>query len=355
MAERTLVQETASSQATVGRLPITHRGSFIKQFEGAHRSPSIVCFRFWELAVAAGCPYKCSYCFLQATPSYVFGRYPLQGALFENWKDMLQEVESWLAHPVPRLLLIGELQDGLAFDGAYKRFAGRSLTEMLVPLFRRQKQHRLVFLTKSTCMQHLRRMEPTDNVVLSWSVNAETAGRRWERGAPLPSRRLDAAKEMKGLGWPVRLRLDPMIPFDSWRDEYGTVVDSVNEIGPEMLTIGALRASPTLQAHARRNGRDSSVFDLLDKKDPSGFKYRLPFGTQVEMFKFVVDRLDQRRIVAALCKEDKSVWDAVNLEFNGCHCLLGTRDEVVRERWSGRSPHRHESPRNRKGGNGNGG
>jgi hypothetical protein len=73
---------------------------------------------------------------------------------------------------------------------------------------------------------------------------------------------------------------------------------------------------------------------LLDKRDPSGFKYRLPFETQVEMFKFVVDRLDKGRIVPALCKEDRLVWDAIDLEFRGCHCLLGGRDEVALERSS---------------------
>lgn len=332
MAEGILLEETTSSQPSVGRLPISHRGSFIKQFSGLDEGSTIVCFRFWELVVAAGCPFRCSYCFLQATPSYVFGRYPLQGAIFENWKDMLHEVEAWLDHPIPRLLLIGELQDGLAFDGAYKRLCGESLSEMLVPLFRRQKRHRLVFLTKSTCIQYLRRIEPTDRVVLSWSVNAESVGRQWEVGAPLPSKRLAAAKEMKEFGWPIRLRLDPMVPFDGWKDGYGTVIDKINEVGPEMVTIGALRASSTLKAHARRNGRDSSIFDLLDKKDPSGFKYRLPFETQVEMFRFAAERLDKDKIEVALCKEDKSVWDAVGLAFNGCHCLFGESDEVVLER-----------------------
>lgn len=332
MAKRILLEEVTSSQLSLGRLPITHRGSFIKQFSGPDKDSTIVCFRFWELVVAAGCPYQCSYCFLQATPSYVFGHYPLQGALFENWNDMLHEVEAWLDHPIPRLLLIGELQDGLAFDGAYKRLCGQPLSGMLVPLFRRQKRHRLVFLTKSTCIQHLHRIEPTDRVVLSWSVNAEKVGQRWEVGAPLPSKRLAAAKEMKELGWPIRLRLDPMVPFDGWKDGYGAVIDKINELGPEMVTIGALRASATLKAHARRNGRDSSIFGLLDEKDPSGFKYRLPFETQVEMFRFAVERLDKEKIKVALCKEDKSVWDAVGLTFNGCHCLLGENDEVALER-----------------------
>jgi hypothetical protein len=60
----------------------------------------------------------------------------------------------------------------------------------------------------------------------------------------------------------------------------------------------------------------------LSEKDPSGFKYRLPFEKQVEMYRFALERLDKKRIVPALCKEDVSVWKAVGLKFDGCHCLL---------------------------------
>jgi hypothetical protein len=40
------------------------------------------------------------------------------------------------------------------------------------------------------------------------------------------------------------------------------------------------------------------------------------------MYRFVFDRLDKNRITPALCKEDVSVWNAVGLKFDGCHCLL---------------------------------
>jgi hypothetical protein len=87
-----------------------------------------------------------------------------------------------------------------------------------------------------------------------------------------------------------------------------------------------LRASSMgLATAARKNYRPTDLFDYLSEKDPSGFKYRLPFEQQVEMYKFVLDRLDRKRIVPALCKEDVSVWKAVGLKFNGCHCLLEGR------------------------------
>jgi hypothetical protein len=123
-----------------------------------------------------------------------------------------------------------------------------------------------------------------------------------------------------------------MVPYvdgkECWRDGYARAIDRINELGPEMVTIGALRATDKrkLRKEAEKNGRATDLFDYLTEKDPSGFKYRLPFDRQVEMFRFALERLDRRHVVPALCKEDVSVWDALGLKFNGCHCLLQGTD-----------------------------
>jgi hypothetical protein len=132
---------------------------------------------------------------------------------------------------------------------------------------------------------------------------------------------------MQETGWPIRLRLDPMIPYNdaqqSWRDGYAETIERINNLCPEMVTIGALRASSMgLATAARKNDRPVDLFTYLSEKDPSGFKYRLPFEQQVALYRFAIERLDRRRITPALCKEDISVWKEVGLKFNGCHCLL---------------------------------
>jgi DNA repair photolyase len=324
------------------------RSGFIKQFHEQRDGSQIVCFPFWELVCAAGCPFRCSYCFLQATPSYVFGHYPLTGALFANWREMLAELDRWLQHPAPRMLVVGELQDGLVFDAPYRKQVGVSLTEMLIPRFAAQKRHSLLFLTKAVNTRYVEQFSPAPQIVFSWSVNSASAAKRWEKGAPLPEQRFRAAERMKRIGWQVRFRLDPMVPYPDWERDYDETIDHINAIQPELVTLGALRASNTLRAHVRRNGRDDSIFDFLCEKDASGFKWRVSFERQIEMFRFAVDRLNPY-IQVALCKEDVSVWRAVGLEFHGCHCLLSscdalvnTRKDVVQETYissSGTVPH----------------
>jgi len=323
------MEDKGKLMRTRAHAPHISRSSFIKQFHCPEEESGIVCYPFWELVAAAGCPYRCAYCFLQGTLSYVFGRYPLTGAIFSNWRDMLPEVEQWLAHPSPRMMVLGELQDGLAFDGAYKRLAGRSLTEMLIPLFAAQSRHKLLFLTKSVLLRHAKALPPSEQVLFSWSVNAERAAQRWEVGAPSPLRRLEAAKTMKDLGWPVRIRLDPMIPFDGWEQGYSEIIERINDLSPEMVTLGALRASTHLSRHAKAFGRDTSVFDLLTTRDPGGFKRRLPDELHLQMLRFAVERLDRSKVKLALCKEHHSLWSALGLDFQGCNCLLGPGDALA--------------------------
>ncbi len=247
---------------------------------------------------------------------------------------MVAEIKEWLADSTPKMMIAGELQDGLVFDAAYKKVNGKPLTHFIIPLFAAQKRHRLIFLTKSTQIQHALELPPTPQAVFSWSVNAEEVATRWEHGTPLPSERFAAAEKMKKAGWPIRFRLDPMIPYPDWKRGYGEAIKRINSLAPEMVTIGALRATSYrgLRGAAKSNGRDDSIFDYLtEEKDPSGFKYRIPFETQVEMFRFAIGRL-KNGVIPALCKEDKALWKALGLKFDGCHCLLGRNDAIVKER-----------------------
>jgi hypothetical protein len=105
-------------------MKITRRQSdFVRQFSGPG-DKSIVCFKFWQAVVASGCPGECAYCFLQTQTPYRRGLYDLKGTLFESLRDMEPEVREWLRQPIPAGLIVGENQDGLAFERPYKKLLG---------------------------------------------------------------------------------------------------------------------------------------------------------------------------------------------------------------------------------------
>lgn len=107
----------------------------------------------------------------------------------------------------------------------------------------------------------------------------------------------------------------------------------INKIAPEMLTIGALRASNTtsLRRAAEKNGRNGTIFEHIATVDPSGFKHRTEQDFHVKVFQKIKDSLNPS-IALGLCKEDASMWQEIGAKWQGCHCLFGTSDMIAQDR-----------------------
>jgi hypothetical protein len=306
-------------------------GAFIKQFTGAGEN-GIVCFKFWQAVIASGCPGECSYCFLQTQLPYRKGAYDLKGTLFENLPDIVLEAKKWLKQPIPAGLIIGENQDGLAFEQPYKKAIGVSPLELLIPLFNNENSvgHTLIVLSKFTSTYYAEAFGPSPNVVFSWSLSLPSISRDYEKKVASLGARLNKAAEMKKAGYRVRFRLDALAPIPGWERELDEVMSSINEIEPEMLTIGALRASNpvALRRAAESNGRDGGIFDHIATVDPSGFKHRTADDFHVSVFKRI-KLLLRDEVTLGLCKEDMSLWKEVGVRWQGCHCLHGADDPVA--------------------------
>lgn len=318
-------------------MKVTQRRSpFLKQFSGPGAN-AIVCFQFWQAVIASGCPGECAYCFLQTQFPYRTGLYELKGTLFENLPDIVPETIKWLRQDKPAGLIIGENQDGLAFEKPYKTLLGVTPLELLLPLFIGQNPigHTLVILSKFTNTEYAEAFGPSPNVVFSWSLSLPTIGTRYEKKVAPLGLRLEKAALMKKRGYRVRLRLDALAPVPEWEKDLEQIMRAINDIGPEMLTVGALRASNAnaLRRAAAANGRDDSIFDYIDSRDPSGFKYRTGLSFQVQAFRKIKELLDDS-IPLGLCKEHQAVWKAIGLPWQGCHCLHGSQDLITSDRRS---------------------
>lgn len=87
------------------------------------------------------------------------------------------------------------------------------------------------------------------------------------------------------------------------------VMRRINGVGPEMLTIGVLRATnpSVLRKAAEKNGRNGSIFNYISTVDPSGFKHRTEHDFHVSIFCKIKEHLAPG-ISLGLCKEDDSLW-----------------------------------------------
>jgi len=277
---------------------------FIHYFDKTPKG--IICPHFYILAFANGCVYECDYCYLKLTL-----RHWPEPTVFSNTARMFQEIRYWLhTTEKPSVLNAGELADSLLWDKEIQ------LTTNLVPIFAEQKKHKLLLLTKSTNISELAKLTPTPQVIVSFSLNATEVAKKYEKKAPLPEKRLACAQQLKKLGWCVRIRIDPIIPIPNWKEHYLKLIEEVNELAPEIVTLGTLRFFPNLPQYAK----NKDIFKYgVDEKDPDG-RLRLAFDQRMEIYSFFLEGLECPKI--GLCKETEKIHKALGLlgENQSCNC-----------------------------------
>lgn len=309
---------------------------FISLFE---KMPgNVYCPRFFILHHAVGCPYRCSYCFLQNT---------LRGNTSPRWYDnldeMVKEVKDWLEKTEkPSLLNTGELADSYAVSTEYIKH--------VLPLFLAQKKHVLSFLTKSACVPRAildlitdpktgkvpPRPYPAAPVRLGWSINADEVSKRFEPLAAPPQERIAAAKAAKEMGFHVRIRIDPIIPVAGWEEMYDKVIEDVTVVRPDFITIRTLRAQGSLMSWVKRchaanqenpfiaaisqRGPGREIKDIMIK-DGDDKAYRINPETRMAVYRRLGKKLDEKGIPWGLCKETTQVLEQLGKLNHMCNCL----------------------------------
>jgi spore photoproduct lyase len=293
-------------------------GSIITRFEKTPlpKEPNdVVCPHFLELKWATGCPFNCAWCYLQGTLRFQPQR---KKPRLKDMKKVATHVESFLEQVdwYSELLNTGELADSLMWDNN-----GTPFSKFVLSLFKEQKRHKVLFLSKATWVENLLKIEAYAQAIISFSLNADKVARRWEKGAPSVLKRIKAAREVNKAGYKVRIRIDPMVPVSGWDKEYIKLIDLIFEnFIPERITLGSLRG---LQSTIN-NSHDKSWVQYLREK--SNWGKRINFNARYWMYFTIIDYLKRnynyRNI--ALCKETISMWEKLNLDYKKikCNCLL---------------------------------
>lgn len=320
MSPPRVVKSQHQSLHAGGRRSLSHirDGSIITTFDKTPpptQPTHVVCPHFWELKWATGCPYDCAWCYLKGTLRFLPEKTKPR---LKDYSRIQQHVRAFFAQADghAELLNTGELADSLMEERS-----GNPFSKFIVSLFREQQRHRVLFVTKSTNIQHLLRLDHQGCAVVSFSLNEDAVARRWEKGAPTVAERIEAAAQLTRAGYEVRIRIDPMVPVPDWEQQYKSLVDNLfSRFAPTRITLGSLRG---LQSTIN-NAHDKSWVVYLTERSNWGKKVK--FETRLQMYRSLIEHLRHKYgyTDVALCKETIAIWDALGLDHTkiGCNCTL---------------------------------
>lgn len=291
-------------------------GSIVKRFDKTPlpaKLTDVVCPHFLELKWAYGCPFDCAWCYLKGT----FRFQPTKAKpVFKSIEKVEAHTRSFLEEvTTPEILNTGELADSLMGEGLQKPFS-----KFIIPLFEQQDKHKVLFVTKSDNTKHLLEIRPHNNVIVSFSLNADEVAKRWEAGAPSVERRVKAAQELSQAGYEVRVRIDPMVPVQNWQEYYTTFISKIfSQFIPSRITLGSLRGLQT----TINGSTDKSWVQYLTESSNWGKK--IDFNIRYDMYSEIIKQLTQNHNYrnVALCKETMAMWEELGMDYKNikCNCI----------------------------------
>ena len=201
--------------------------------------------------------------------------------------------------------------------------------------FGQQKTGFLYMLTKSDNVDGILNLPHNGHSILTWSLNQAEVSEKYEIGAPAFERRLEAARKVQNAGYRFRIRLDPIVPIDGWKEAYRRTIGKIFEtIAPESVTIGTLRFEEGLYKMRNTFFQSPELVELVDSmvpmfqpkvfpgmRKPKAGNYSFSEGKRAEIFSFAIAEIRKYSdCPIALCKESSSIWNMVGLDLSKCQC-----------------------------------
>jgi spore photoproduct lyase len=295
-------------------------GSIIRRFDktpSPKKPQDVVCPHFLELKWAYGCPYRCAWCYLRGTLRLLVTK---TKPIIKDYDKIRYHVETFFDKTmnsgyIPELLNSGEISDSLMWEDNKAPFS-----KFISSIFDTQTKHKVLFLSKSDRIDNIVQLE-SDNIVPSFTLNADSVASRWERGAPIIKKRIRAARSLSEVGYSVRIRIDPIIPIDNWKKAYISLIDHIfSQLRPERITLGSLRG---LQSTIN-NASDKSWVKYLSES--SNWGKRVNSETRYLIYSAVLAHLKEYYNYSnvAFCKETKDMWNKLSMNHleMKCNCIL---------------------------------
>jgi len=289
----------------------------------------MLCPHFDRLKLASnGCFYQCDWCYLKLTyranQPYITIRV--------QYDEIKRQIQNRICEStLPIMFNSGELADSLSLEhltGAMREF---------IPFFGQSRNGYIFLLTKSDNVDCILDIPHNGHSIITWSMNNDDVSRKYEIGAPGFERRLEAAYKVQQAGYPLRIRIDPVVPFDGWQHAYAdTVARILQKVTPDRITLGTLRFEKgfyTMRRSIFTTGPElpqmmEGMLPMFEpmifegSKKPKVGKYSYTEDKRAEIFDFMIREIRRHSdCTVALCKESANVWNRLGMDLSRCKCV----------------------------------
>lgn len=262
---------------------------------------------YWVFNLSFGCPFDCSYCFLQT-----YANFP--GVILPaNLDDFFEKFDGFYKNiKLPIRIGTGEFCDSLALD----ELTGYS--KKLVAYFK-TKDVLFELKTKSNKIKNLLEIESAPNIVISWSLNPQSIISSEELHTASLDERLTAAKQIQDAGYKIAFHFDPIIHTDNWKKDYSQVLNKLYDklkTPFAWMSLGTLRCFRQLKTAWEERFPQSNIFygELFLGEDK---KLRYPEFIRQEIYQYMLDEIKKydTKTPVYLCMENKNMWDLLGKDF----------------------------------------
>tara|TARA_B100001248_G_scaffold262262_1_gene257064 strand:+ start:3972 stop:4976 length:1005 start_codon:yes stop_codon:yes gene_type:complete len=202
---------------------------------------------------AYNCMYECQYCYLQGyfqSPDLVF---------FLNHEDIVESIRrTYSEHPEGRMWFhAGEFSDSLALSHLSKELP------IYFRAFQELPRAYLELRTKSANTKELEKLDPLENIIVSFSFSSHTAAKKYDLKTASISARIQAMYRLYTKGYRLALHLDPIIDSPNLFSDYQQALKELFEKIPanyfSYISLGVVRFTKDVFEQTARNYPESDM------------------------------------------------------------------------------------------------
>ena len=279
--------------------------------EEFRNSTGLVCQPAYAIHSFWGCHFRCVYCDL--------GHVANINVNLDEWIAHIREGLRTLENsPEQRLFQWDNGTDVVCWEPEYGG------TRLLVDLFASQPDKYLeLYVGKSDHVDFLLDYDHRGHTICCWSLASETQCHQLEQRCAGMGARIAAARKCQQAGYPVRIRLSPIVPIVGWQSEVRHMLRRLfAEVNPDVVTMEPLRfySYEQLLRDFPPESIDPEFLDAMSRIPATADDWErseFPEEYRLRIYRLVLDEMAEiaPHVPVALCREKRVVWDILADDF----------------------------------------